>query len=56
MCDCVTEVDDDEEEEDEEEAEEGFDAIVDKDMHPLRDEGPSARDIDSRRRLDEMLS
>ena len=47
--------DDEEEEEDELEAEEGFNEIVEKETH-TREDGPNARDIDNRRRLDEMLS
>ena len=46
-------MDEDEDEEDEDE-EEGYNDIVDRDV-VYQDEGPSARDIDGRRRLEEMM-
>jgi len=49
LCIFVAEVDD-EDDEDEEEAEDGYDDIVERDKGYIREDGPSARDIEDRMR------
>ena len=48
-------MDDDDDEGDDEDAEEGFDEIVTRDKNYVRDDGPSARDIDGLLRGKDMF-